>query len=347
MKPHPDNFCGGNFKDWLEVMLLPECNAHCSWCIEKNGFKPKTRLNWLDLAYKILETRKKNILLLGGEPTLYPDLKALIYFLDKYSRNVYLTTNGSKLTEKFAKDNLTLLTGINISIHNHDLLKNQDVTGIYLYERDLEQAIDLLRKHLVRVRFNCNLIKGHIDSYQKIQQYVNWARSYKADEVRFAELKMDYDNFVDIFRITNAAVGTQDPFTHGCCSKMTINGMEVHFRQMCGLQTNCRPKPKNPEQVLKQVLYYDGIIYNGWQIKTQQEKQETQETQENTMSTNTKKQKKPMSNDELLALLGDVKSGAMSAIDALVQIRLDQEFVALSNKPNQSNQSVSGDGCTY
>ena len=36
---------------------------------------------------------------------------------------------------------------------------------------------------------------------------------------------------------------------------------------MCGLQTERRIKPENPEGKAHQVLYYDGKIYNGWQRK--------------------------------------------------------------------------------
>lgn len=43
--------------------------------------------------------------------------------------------------------------------------------------------------------------------------------------------------------------------------------MPINFRQMCGLQTIKREKPNNPKNpFIKQVLYYDGNIYNGWQI---------------------------------------------------------------------------------
>jgi len=27
VEPYYKNFCGGNYQDWLEVMLLPECNG--------------------------------------------------------------------------------------------------------------------------------------------------------------------------------------------------------------------------------------------------------------------------------------------------------------------------------
>jgi hypothetical protein len=34
---------------------------------------------------------------------------------------------------------------------------------------------------------------------------------------------------------------------------------------LCGLQTPRRKAPKNPVQFSKEVLYYDGELYQGWQ----------------------------------------------------------------------------------
>jgi hypothetical protein len=40
-QPHPDNFCGGAFQDWVEVMLTEKCNGKCPWCVEKLGWHPE------------------------------------------------------------------------------------------------------------------------------------------------------------------------------------------------------------------------------------------------------------------------------------------------------------------
>ena len=46
-----------------------------------------------------------------------------------------------------------------------------------------------------------------------------------------------------------------------------INDIPVNFRQMCGFQTSRRIKPENAYSCLKEVLYYDGNMYQGWQLK--------------------------------------------------------------------------------
>lgn len=55
MLPNKNNFCGGNFSDWIEVMLIDKCNGNCSWCIEKEGYKPKKIVAWQELVDVIIE----------------------------------------------------------------------------------------------------------------------------------------------------------------------------------------------------------------------------------------------------------------------------------------------------
>jgi pyruvate-formate lyase-activating enzyme len=269
MIPNERNFCGGNFQDWLEVMLTEKCNGKCSWCIEKKGYRPKERASWLELCGRIVESGKKNIILLGGEPTLYPELERMVRALAvAHNLNVYLTTNGSKLTREFVHSCLPHIHGVNISIHSYDLDENEEVTGIKLSADTLKLAIDTLHTHRATVRLNCNLIKGYIDSKGEIHRYIGFAMHLKADSIRFAELKEDPENFMSLHGIYGDKYGiNNEPFGLGCNTDAEINGMPVNIRQMCGLQTDRRKKPLNPQQLAKTVLYYDGKFYDGWQTK--------------------------------------------------------------------------------
>lgn len=259
MKPHPNNFCGGNYQDWMEVMLTAECNGKCSWCIEKEGFHPRWHIGGKELARIINDDPRPNVLLLGGEPTLYNDLEELNQYLQ--NKNLYITTNGSHLLNIF---NMKLLKGVNISIHHYDLERNTKITGCRLVNS--LQLIAPLKKKGIQIRFNCNLIKGEIDSKEAILQYIEFAKQYHVDSVRFAELKNVDHEFVDLAEIMDHEYGlNDDPYIHGCNQDVIINGMHVNFRQMCGLQTPLRPKPTYPEQYSKSVLYYNGQYYQGWQ----------------------------------------------------------------------------------
>lgn len=267
MKPHPNNFCGGNFPSWLEVMLTSKCNGSCSWCIEKEGHRPTKVADWSVLVKKILETGKEDILLLGGEPTLYKNLRSIVQTLHAHQRNVYITTNGSCLSEEYVNKHLSCLSWINISIHSYDLAENQKITGVNLNTKHFYNAVERFHKLGIPVRLNCNIIKAHIDSEDEALKYIEFAKYNDISSVRFAELKLDEENFVCLADIFDNKYGlNKDPFTLGCNLYTEIDGIDVNFRQMCGLQTSLRPRPENPEFAQdKKVLYYDGEVYNGWQ----------------------------------------------------------------------------------
>ena len=269
--PNKRNFCGGNFQDWLEVMLTEECNGRCTWCIDKKGYHPTEHAPWNRLARRIIDCNKKNIIFLGGEPTLYKGLNKILAAVSactNHEKKLYVTTNGSMLTPGYVKHHLYRLTGVNISIHHHDLERNYDITGIPLEVLILKASIKELHKNAIRIRLNCNLIKDQVDSKKSILSYIEFAKELGVYDVRFAELKDDKDRFVDVAKILDHKYGlNDDPFTLGCNSNTIINGVLVNFRQMCGLQTSRRTKPINPKQESKVVLYYDGIFYKGWQSK--------------------------------------------------------------------------------
>jgi len=267
MKPHPNNVCSGCYFDWLEVNLLPECNGSCPWCVEALGYHPTSRVSWGELLGAALETGRQNIILLGGEPTLHRDLENLIEMLDHHGRNVYMTTNGALLTPEFVTNKLLRLTGINISVHHFALTENEKITGVKLDAVVLRDAITALVQAGVAVRLNCNLIKGYVDSHEEIKHFTYFAKGMGVTSVRFAELKLDEDQFVNIHQVTAGEYnGTNnEPFGLGCSTEAEIDGVPVNFRQMCGLQTPLRPKPEHPVQPDKAVLYYDGVVYPGWQ----------------------------------------------------------------------------------
>ena len=315
--PNAKNFCGGNFQDWLEVMLIDKCNGKCQWCVDKNTFHPKRHITWNKLAKAILLSIKINIILLGGEPTLYKDLSLLIASIAT-KKNVYITTNGSLLSKEFVLKKLSGIKGINISIHSYNLNKNLGITGIELQEKRLKNVINELHNNQVVVRLNCNLINGYIENEKELLTYIEFAKTLGADSVRFAELKNDNNRFISLFDIFgNKYEINNDPFGLGCNSDAKINGLHVNFRQMCGLQTDCRKKPINPKQEQKRVLYYDGIFYNGWQLRTGE---------------------KAMTSKKIEELLKKVKNGEIPLEKA--QKEIEQEIA-------DKTTSDSGAGCVY
>lgn len=335
MLPNPKNFCGGNFQDWLEVNLTEFCNGKCVWCVEKKGWHPEEKADWITIRNAALNTKKKNIILLGGEPTLYPFLKELIQGFVPYGRNVYITTNGSMLTPQFCSRNLEDVKGVNISIHNAILARNHDITGINLKQNVLKEAIEIMKKQGTSIRFNCNCIAGEVDSQRAMIDYIKWAKWMGVDKIRFAELKFD-NRFVDLAKVWDYQFGlNDDPYTCGCNHDTVIEGMPVNFRLMCGLQTSFRKRPIDPVKTPKQVLYYDGKVYDGWQVKSPDIKSDNKEGDD-------------MTKKNIMKILDMVKKGKISA-EAGAELILDlkDNFVDPQGSGRTKEEVESGANCVY
>jgi len=298
--PNAKNFCGGAFEDWLEVNLTDRCNGRCAWCVEKQGWHPTHHAPWLELVDQMLASHKTNIILLGGEPTLHPQIGKIIQALRGAGRRPWMTTNGTRMTRDWVLRHLWGLFGINLSIHHYESKRNETITGLSLQWDLLRDAITALHEMDVVVRFNCNCIRGYVDSVEAIRQYARWVTEMGGNKIRFAELKGDDVGFVDLAAILDHKYGLNDnPFRDGCNSDAVIDGVPVNFRQMCGLQTGRRPRPDSPSTRVKPVLYYDGKMYQGWQL-----------TGDHAM---TKK--------EIAAILKQVKEGTLSVEDATKKLK--------------------------
>jgi hypothetical protein len=235
-------------------------------------------------------------------------------------------------------ENLVGVYGVNISIHHYDMARNAQVVGVTIDVDKLRDAIAVLHDLGAQVRFNCNCITGQIDSVEEIRRYIAFVRDIGGDKIRFAELKLDDEGFVDLAAVLDHKYGLNDnPFAEGCNSDAVIDGMPVNFRQMCGLQTRMRPVPENPVQHQKQVLYYDGKIYDGWQ---------TPETRAEDDAMNAANFK------TLMKILDDVEQGKISAaqaavkIDALNQKEVDTAELKGARAVSSYARNTAG-GCQY
>lgn len=337
MKPNCNNACSGKYKDWLEVNLLRECNGKCSWCIEKKGWHPTQYVSWMEIVDAAVKSGAKNVILLGGEPTLHENIREIVSSLVGNGIKVWITTNGSMLNETFVREFINGVVGVNVSIHSHNIVSNGRITGITLRPSKLKDAIKQLHKQRATVRFNCNCIRGEVDNKTEIYKYILFAMEYGADSVRFAELKEEEENFVNLVEVMGCGHGlSNDPFKDGCSINTVMLGMPVNFRLMCGLQTTKRPMPENPEQVPHNVLYYDGKMYQGWQIRGEMRRETRKEIDMSVA--------KPLKNDdELIELLMDIKKGKVSILEAVNRIKATQNIAIMA----EANKPTGSDHCHY
>lgn len=282
----PRNSCAGGYGNCLDVKITNICNSSCAFCIERGGYSPEKQKGPVELALDtVSQADFPTVLILGGEPLMYPRLLQYLELIRPYKQKIYLTTNGTLLDNKYV--NLEklgkYLDGINISIHHYLEEKNDMVLrggtmnapagkpNIHLDFTVLKQAIKVLKAQNCTVRINCNLVKGFIDSYRSAGKMMALADWLHADELRFSELQNSPEVFADAYTIFEGL--PKDPYSEGCevdvfarQKQRNPYAMKVRLKLTCGRVNPLRkPVLSTPERTGKtRVLYPNGRITSGW-----------------------------------------------------------------------------------
>lgn len=155
---------------WLT--LNRACNLRCKWCYAfSTGFSAKDDMEF-DLAKQIIdicvELRIGRVILIGGEPTLYPRLFDVIDYCHDRGVHCGLVTNGLlcknvTFAEKLKAHGVNSLS-VSLKGENSDVFK--DVTGVDAFE-DIKVAITNCLHSGIRVSVSMVLTEQNIFSYLK------------------------------------------------------------------------------------------------------------------------------------------------------------------------------------
>lgn len=272
----PKNACAGGYGPCLDVKITNKCNGACSFCIEKNGYSPFADKTPTELALATVAQHEcENVLILGGEPTLYDRLLEYIELIRPYKKGIYMTTNGSMLPYLNLKQLGKLLDGINISMHHYDEDENNRIfrggkkktqygSYINIRFRLLKDAIAELKAAGCPVRINCNLVKGGIDSRAAVLAMIDTAVWLGANSIRFSELQDEPELTANAYELFDGL--PSDPFQEGCETELAMdNRIKTVVKVSCGRVNKTRPAVKEavPGHITK-VLYPNGEVNNGW-----------------------------------------------------------------------------------
>ena len=258
---NPNNPCAGKYGKCLDLKLTNVCNGSCPFCIEAKGYSPNDTKDPQELSDKINAQQIETLLILGGEPLLYPDIVGLVSRIRR-GIDVYLTTNGGLLTQELAKGLSPYLKGMNISIHHSTSAKNKELTKVALNGTRLYECVQNFGPD--KIRINCNLVKGYVDSKKEVDDMYDLVKRLRVKKIRFAELQNCPALSVDAGTIFDNL--PSKPFQEGCEVTIPKKGMEVVLRLTCGLVNKKKAKVKDPVGQLSQtlVMYSDGSTQQGW-----------------------------------------------------------------------------------
>lgn len=196
----------------FSIYSAQKCNARCAFCVEE--LRPSSR--GLELArQKTIETEdaryfaaldsvldklaplRLSVSITGGEASKDRRLPRILSTLAlRHPRKLTLTTNGSGLWDRH--NDIPLVQSIaeagvhhlNISVAHPDWQRNAYLMGYregLSWDR-LRDAIRVVQAGKTRVRLSCVLLKGEIDSLERVREYLAFARDLGVDNVIFRQL---------------------------------------------------------------------------------------------------------------------------------------------------------------
>lgn len=191
-----------NKEPYLDIVLTDFCNANCWFCIadlihnKLNGnfdiFKQK-------VLFAVEKMNVKEVLLLGGEPTMSKMLIPMIEWLNTLNLDkIAITTNGIRLAQNKEYREKVLssgLTNINISFMNTDIDKQKHIVNskYILKVGDIKEIYKTAKENNVNVRINNNVFLGNNDSLDDIIDFYNQTYNY-CDSIKFSPL-LETDTF--------------------------------------------------------------------------------------------------------------------------------------------------------
>lgn len=174
-------------KVYLE--LSRTCNANCKFC--RNASFDKCAYDF-DNIIKTLDDIKSYVnavVIGGGEPTLrLNDVKLLKEYFNTSKIDWHMFTNGTNpsfIDDDYIMDNFK----INLSRHAVNDLDNAKVFGIN--EKSIMTTKDIERLNLTNneVTLNATCFNGGLDTYEKILEYIDYAKSIGCKKVLIQDLQ--------------------------------------------------------------------------------------------------------------------------------------------------------------
>lgn len=131
---------------WLTTNMT--CNNNCKWCYAKKYLKINRNMSYQNVKKYVSYLRNigiKKIILIGGEPSIHPDILKIIRYISRNNIKVSMATNGRKFEDvEFCKKAYEAgLYSINISIkgsNEEEYMMNTNSNGFLQTIKGYENA---------------------------------------------------------------------------------------------------------------------------------------------------------------------------------------------------------------
>ncbi len=155
---------------YLELQLLERCNLKCKHCyLGSPGKKELTLDDAVSITEEFSDIAGLRLIISGGEPMLYPQLKEFIKRTNDLQLRRILLTNGTLIDEK--NKNWLDVEEIQFSLdgwlEGHDILR-----GRGSFQRTM-RGIEIVHKAGIPISFSTMIHKGNIHEFERMRQFTD------------------------------------------------------------------------------------------------------------------------------------------------------------------------------
>ncbi len=133
----------------MEIEFNSNCDFKCIYCYAENKQVLKNELTQKELFDVIIQARDlgvRTMVVLGGEPMLYPHLMEMICFIREHELKVELFTNGANMTVAAAKELFENDVTVVLKMNTFREELQDKLSGIKGAYRQIQTAFDNLEK---------------------------------------------------------------------------------------------------------------------------------------------------------------------------------------------------------
>lgn len=269
LKPSDSSICGHSY-NLLNIKLLNERNGKCDFCIAAGTphLKSTNAQTFVEKANSMPQFQKVDVL--GGEPTLYPQLVEVLKGIRPFKKEIGIISNGSNLSVLY--DCLPYLDTITLSIHSFNY--NRNPTGIIVNEKEL---IDLNNnKGRVETIAATLITKDTVANLDGIREYAKKAKEFGFSAIKLMELitsneKVDFIDLQDL--LIDFGIHQKNATLRGCffeLPKLSEHlGIKTYIKLCCPYNNIFKAKDFGVPTIEYQhdymnVIQPDGTVTDSW-----------------------------------------------------------------------------------
>lgn len=197
--------------------IISFCNFKCPYCLNMNSKRSMQFLRQYDLHKACenifrLDYNSFEIYLLGGEPTLFPELKYLLSCLleDERVKRIYIITNGSTRLDYIVDDRIKIL----VSVHplSEDKIVIPEGENTYFNLLAYPKVIDDVRRIFETRKIDEITVVRRPPLFERPFEYSEWDKEWilKNDPNRIKEQQL----YLGTWEFDDGTVEKQPPYSY-------------------------------------------------------------------------------------------------------------------------------------